>query len=290
VNGNDINDCKSAQTAWKTIGHAISLASSWDTITVAPATYTENLTIGINLKVIGSSASTTIIDGGGIGTVVTICATNVRVRLSKLTIRNGLAGGGGGIYNNGTLIIDHCTISGNRAYDPEPEGFTMGGGIDNGSAGYGATLTINNRTISGNSTNSRRAFGGGINHVGIVTINSSTISDNNKNINDGGAGIDAMVTVQNTIVANNLTNCGVPMTSNGYDLSSDDTCNFNNVGDLNSTDPMLGPCRTTAGPHRPWGYTMGVLQLMQATRTGVPATRAICSRSARCATSRQGRQ
>jgi hypothetical protein len=53
-------------TACKTIKHAISLASSGDTIMVAAATYTENLTIGISLKVIGSGARTTIVDGGGV--------------------------------------------------------------------------------------------------------------------------------------------------------------------------------------------------------------------------------
>jgi hypothetical protein len=30
------------------------------------------------------------------------------------------------------------------------------------------------------------------------------------------------------------------MTSNGYNLSSDNTCNFNSPGDLNNTNPKLG--------------------------------------------------
>jgi hypothetical protein len=55
----------SSATACKTIGHAISLAHSGDTIMVGSATYTENLTIGISLNVIGSGASTTIVDGIG---------------------------------------------------------------------------------------------------------------------------------------------------------------------------------------------------------------------------------
>jgi hypothetical protein len=46
-----------------------------------PGTYTENLTISISLKVIGSSAKTTIIDGGGNGTVVTIDRTGAAVTL-----------------------------------------------------------------------------------------------------------------------------------------------------------------------------------------------------------------
>ena len=59
VHGSDNNDCKSPQSACKTIGHAISLASSGDSIMVAAATYKENLTIAFSLKVIGATASTT---------------------------------------------------------------------------------------------------------------------------------------------------------------------------------------------------------------------------------------
>jgi hypothetical protein len=39
VNGNDSNNCLSPTTACKTIGHAISLASSGDSIMVASPTY-----------------------------------------------------------------------------------------------------------------------------------------------------------------------------------------------------------------------------------------------------------
>jgi nitrous oxidase accessory protein NosD len=59
---------------------------------VAAATYTENLIINKSLKMIGSSASTTIIDGGASNTVVMITNTTARVTVSKLTIRNGHAG------------------------------------------------------------------------------------------------------------------------------------------------------------------------------------------------------
>jgi hypothetical protein len=31
------------------------------------------------------------------------------------------------------------------------------------------------------------------------------------------------------------------MTSSGYNLSSDNSCSFNGAGDLNDTDPNLGP-------------------------------------------------
>jgi hypothetical protein len=137
VNGSDSNNCKSPQTACKTIGHAISLAHSGDSIKVAAATYYlyKTLTIRFSLKIIGSDATTTIIEYGGNG-VVQITSANAHVTLSKLTIRNGVVGGG--ISNQGTLMINNSTVSGNSAT-------YGGGGIHNN-----GTLTINNSTVSGN--------------------------------------------------------------------------------------------------------------------------------------------
>jgi len=112
VNGSDSNGCMSSATACKTIGHAISLTSSGDTIKVAPAIYTENLTIDRHLKIFGSAAETTIVDGNQAGTVFTISnSSRAVVVLSKLTIRNGSPG----IWNSGTLTINNSTISGNSA-------------------------------------------------------------------------------------------------------------------------------------------------------------------------------
>ena len=60
VTGNDTNNCLSPTSACKTIGHAISLASSGDSIMVAAATDSENPTISKSLKIISSRISTTI--------------------------------------------------------------------------------------------------------------------------------------------------------------------------------------------------------------------------------------
>jgi hypothetical protein len=348
VNGSDSNDCLSSQTACKTIGHAIALCSSSDTIKVAPAIYTENLTIGISLKIIGSDAKTTIIDGGGVNTVVTIPNANAHVRLSKLTIRNGRAVDGGGVLNSGTLTINNSTLSGNQTYNDtmqveshgggiynggsllinsstltgnatyNPFGNGRGGGIYNGgslkinsstlsgnvAAAYsftgfgggisnGGTLTINNSTLSGNSARTEFGYaqGGGISNGGMLTINNSTLSGNSsstnklrKNPNAYGGGIDNSGTLkignstlsgnssytgvgeghgggiynlsgytaalQNSIVTNSPSggNCDGSMTSNGYNLSSDYTCNFNNTGDLNNTSPLLGRLKDNGGP------------------------------------------
>ncbi|PYX08703.1 MAG: hypothetical protein DMG88_09375 [Acidobacteria bacterium] len=104
VSGGNSNNCLSPTTACKTIKHAISLAASADTIMVAAAIYQENLTIGKSLTILGSGAPSTIIDGGGVGRVVTI-SNGPHVTLSKLTIRNGRANPGGGINNSGTLTL-----------------------------------------------------------------------------------------------------------------------------------------------------------------------------------------
>jgi len=124
------------------------------------------------------------------------------------TLSNNAAGGfGGGIANDGSLTIINSSLSGNHAKG--------GGGIVN----FGGTLTITNSTLSGNA-----AFfpgGGGIfndkgvfNNGGTVTITNSTISGNTT---FGGAGGivnsdvgNSVVTVQNTILALNVSRSGAP--------------------------------------------------------------------------------
>lgn len=345
VSGSDSNNCTSPTTACKTIGHAISLASSGDSIKVAAATYIENLTIGVDLNVVGSGAKTTIIDGGGVATVVNIPTAGTHVALSKLTIRNGLSGAGAGISNNGILKLLASVVSGNTATFFCNRGcFAGGGGIFNAgsltirnstvannvsdvgclkigcrSGGGGilndGSVTINKSTVIGNNTESGgggQSFGGGIYHngAGTLKINNSTLASNSVsstgpgeialggaiasststgkititnstlmgNTAGAGGGIfadvfgsgsgtliisnttvaansdgisngNATITLQNSIVANNKGgNCNGTTTSNGYNLSSDATCSFNNTGDLNNTNPKLGPLQNNGGP------------------------------------------
>jgi hypothetical protein len=329
VNGSDINNCMSSTTACKTIGHAVSLASSGDSIMVAAATYTENLTISKSLTILGSSAPTTIIDGGGVNTVVKISNSAARVTLSQLTIRHGNAQNGGGIYNSGTLTINHCVVSGNRAGSSQHlpaagggiysagiltinncvvSGNIASGGIGGGAGGGivgGSLTTINNSTISGNSAGGGMGLppggaGGGIVGGSVLTINNSTISGNSDGlgrsggiapgnattINNstisgnryGGIGgslglttinnttisgnsdgclhscnlgqIEGNATLQNSIVANSVGggNCYGNVTSRGYNMSSDNTCNFHSIGDRNNKNPMLGTLGNYGGP------------------------------------------
>src|SRR5215471_14710223 len=85
VSGSDNNNCLSSTTACKSIGRAISKASSGDIVRVAAATYKENLSINFGLTISGSNAATTIVDGGRINSVVTVSGSGVA--LSNLTLR-----------------------------------------------------------------------------------------------------------------------------------------------------------------------------------------------------------
>jgi len=103
--------------------------------------------------------------------------------------------------------------------------------------------TIKKSTISGNSG----TRGSAIEIIsGKGAINNSTISGNHYGI-AGTYGYS--VTLQNSIIANNSGgNCGGTMTSNGYNLSSDGTCNFTGPGDMNDTHPKLGTFGNHGGP------------------------------------------
>jgi hypothetical protein len=200
VNGDDQNNCRSLQTACSTIRHAISLAASGDTVTIAAATYSENLSVNINLKLIGSGAASTIIDGGG-ARVISIFNSTTIVGLSKVTIRNGAAVAGGGILNAGTLAISNSTVSRNSVGSGSS---AAGGGIYNI-----GTLTIANSTLSGNSGNSSFMAGGAIYNSGTLTITNSTLSGNTVTsygyIPGGGGGIynSGTLTITNTTLSGN---------------------------------------------------------------------------------------
>jgi hypothetical protein len=231
MNGNDNNDCKSRQHACKTIGHAISLASSGDSVRVAATTYKENLTINFSLKILGASATSTVLDGQGIGgNMVYIPNRAAHVTLSKLTIRNGgNVGGGGGIVNYATLTVDDAIITGNRAEqgagienagtitinrstvskNSADGGYdTYGGGIFNSST---ARLMINDSTLVGNVAHGEFVYGGAIyNEGGVLVINNSTLT-RNKAPGYGGAIVNdyqGTVTISNSTISENTASSG----------------------------------------------------------------------------------
>ena len=122
------------------IQEAINAASPGDTIYVYNGTYYENILVNKTLTLIGENTETTMIDGGGTGTVVTISANNVT--LTGFTLRNGWEGAdiSGSPYN----IISHNSIYGNFVTN-------MTGSVDAGiEIRYSHSNTIHDNTITNN--------------------------------------------------------------------------------------------------------------------------------------------
>lgn len=154
---------------------------------------TGNLNITNTLSILGSGASSTIIDGNH-----TVTHDNVlfaggglsgSVLISGTTIRDGNTNDlGGGIVNFGVLMLTNSAVSGNSALNG-------GGGIWN--SGY---LTIANSTVSGNSS---AQPGGGIRNDGILTMTSSTVSGNGGGLGGGAWNRFGTLTLINSTISGN---------------------------------------------------------------------------------------
>ena len=164
--------------------------SGTDTITFDSSVFSTPQTITLN-SALPQVTSAIIIDGPGASLLTVDGADTYRVfyadtgadlTLDNLTVANGSAPNGAGVYVNGaTLTVTNTTFSGNHASN-------RGGAIYNISAG---TVTVTNTTFSGNI-----ADNGGAAIIttakisgprdGPVTVTSSTFIDNSSN-GDGGA-------------------------------------------------------------------------------------------------------
>src|SRR6266704_6234889 len=103
---------------------------------------------------------------------------------------------GGGIFNQGKMIMSNTTVAGNTAsWTPNGTyGLGHGGGISNS-----GIAIINNSTLFRNGATS----GGGIYNFGTATISNSTLSGNNAFSGVGiSNNIGSSMALQNSIVAN----------------------------------------------------------------------------------------
>jgi predicted outer membrane repeat protein len=152
---------------------AIDLATTGTiTLTSGQLSITDSLTIS------GPGIDALTISGGGASRVFLLPAGNRTVSIANLTVANGrptwsssLLGGGGIYMAGGTLTLDHCTVSGNRAIN-EGGGIYMAGG----------TLTLNQSTVSGNYAEDYGgggALGGGLFVAdGTLTLDQCTVAYN----------------------------------------------------------------------------------------------------------------
>ncbi len=248
-----------------TIREAIATTGPGDEIIVPPGIYT------LSLGVLGIDSDRILSGGGAVATFVQaptrvfFIGSTATVTISDMTIRAEVPGDfGGGIFNEGTLILNRCALSDGRS----PLG--LGGGLQNT-----GTATIIDSTISGN----QAEFGGGIfSASGTVTVSNSTISGNssvfggggilngdasmsldnctvteNRALSSGPGGIEAFDTVilRNSIVADQLAgpDCnGLIDASPGHNLDTDGSCvSAGGPGNL-TAPPFLGSLQDNGGP------------------------------------------
>lgn len=188
---------------------------------------------------------------------------------------------GGGIYFNGPLVMDDVIIRDNHASGSD----SRGGGLYLDSAA-GEWSYIRNSTYSGNTAENigGEFFGGGggiyfsgdeLVILANVTIHAnwsdwpgggvfsrgsggayflnSTITGNLSDYGDGGVVTYSLasLTFINSIVAlNQGSDCHVwigAIISDGNNISSDTSCGFTASGDMQNTDPLLGPLQYNGG-------------------------------------------
>jgi subtilisin-like proprotein convertase family protein len=233
--GSDGNNCLTSATACEHIQAAINKSASGDTIVIAAGTYKEKLFItDKSLTLLGEGSATTMVDGSNQERVLFLTdddtSTPMTVVVSGLSLRNGRSalggainnetetillavsnseianntatatGGGGGIFNQGSLKLTNVVIRDNIA----SSGF--GGGIYN----LGET-ELSNTTLANNIA---AAGGGGIRNSNIMTISASLVGLNNRSNGSNGGGIynvgtSSKLTLINSTVSGNVATAAV---------------------------------------------------------------------------------
>jgi hypothetical protein len=177
---------------------AIAFAANGDTITFSVTGIIRldhgTLTLNKDLTISGPGAGNLSIDGVGYYQVFKIPVGKNAI-LSNLTITHGTSINGGGIYNEGVLVLNQCTISDHTATGD-------GGGLYNK-----GTATVSRSTLSGN----HASYGGGIkNEGGVLSVTNSTFTGNVAGNRGGGidSGSNSTLEVTNSTFRDNSATTG----------------------------------------------------------------------------------
>ncbi|HKM55189.1 MAG TPA: Ig-like domain repeat protein, partial [Isosphaeraceae bacterium] len=165
----------------------------------------------------GPGATVLTVSGGGPSSSFSVFTMYywVTACISGLTISNGNADSGGGVYNDGSLTLANDTLSGNSATD--------GGGVYND-----GSLTLANDTLSGNSAYD---YGGGVDNYGTVTLTNDTLSENSADYYGGGiSNWDGTVTLTNDTLSGNSATAGGGISNYGGTMTlTNDTLSGNSA-------------------------------------------------------------
>ena len=159
------------------------------------------ITVDLDLQILrevtinGPGADLLTLSGGETSRVFSILPGVGPVLISGVTITDGRANPGGGVSNEGTLLVTNSVISRNRPILGTFDG--DGGGIFNT-----GTLTVRNTLITLNGGMVTFRFGGGIFNSGTATVENSTIFRNWLFLG-GGIYNEGMLTLTNSTVSGN---------------------------------------------------------------------------------------
>jgi parallel beta-helix repeat protein len=217
---------------YDTIEEAINAPHTLDThtILVDSGTYYENIVVTKAVKLVGESEETTIIDGGGRGTVIELAADNVTVQ--GLTLRNsGVGWAQGGIVLN---QVANCTIT-NNEIAADYYGVWAESSTDNiisadnfSNDGYGIGLynsSDSNSIVENNVTASA--------HAGILLASCVENDLSGNKITDSVYGVELVSSSNNTIT-------GDDVAYNGHGLALYESSNDNEVSGNSITGNAWG--------------------------------------------------
>jgi hypothetical protein len=183
--------------------------------------------------------------------------------LDRITLLGGKSASAG--YSAGGLAIDTSTVT-IRNSTITQNSSNYGGGVLN----FCGTLSIENSTISHNTSFSGYGGGGILNfssfcnnapyYSATTFITFSTIFENKNILGRGDAIADAFsaagsIIAKNSVLASPAQGVGADcylapglLVSSGHNIAGDGTCGLGGIGDVNSTDPLMGPPVNNGGP------------------------------------------
>ena len=268
TNGNDANSGTSntAGGAFLTITHAISVASSGDTIQVANGNYTENVVINKSLILNGQNSDTTVVIGSLAVSSSTVTISNIQFKnssgvavgtgLSSITftnVKSDSSAGDGAVFNN----VSGVTITNSRFSYNNNNGLKLlscsnvtltnvtansngRGGVTNGNgiSLYGvATATVTNANASSNARHGLSISASGNSNIIISGGTFNSNGTNPQGLDGSGGGINIYansftvsgVTVSGTVLADSNKTAGILLFSEN---SSSNITNINVSGSV----------------------------------------------------------
>jgi predicted outer membrane repeat protein len=190
------------------------------------------------------------VSGGGADRVFVIDPTG-EATISHLTIADGFGWQlAGGILNNGTLTLDHVTVTNNTMATDAGDFWQGGGGIYSGD---GATLNLIDSTVANNTAG---WSGGGVYSFFNTTTNviRSTISGNVSNDVGGGLRLLGNAEIVNSTISGNTATGWY----GGAIFVTDGVVNMTNATIANNTSPVWAPADVFVGTFGPSSATLSL--------------------------------